>query len=195
MSVVTFSRAGIAGGMEEVLIGSPDDVCLHQALATALLCQGDDASTARGRLIQTQIKLEDPRLNDEDRKKLVNRERKLIRDHRKTWLGELAEWLCQDTYSFTLWRGWLHTVEAPELNPAFIEALAHAPIARLLRKLVIADERPGGPAALAALVDSPPLATLKELRLGVVGAGEVPGEVLCRLLGSCVSGERGVSTP
>ena len=47
MTTLTFSRAGMLGGIEAVLLGSPDDLCLHQAFATALLSQGDDASIAR----------------------------------------------------------------------------------------------------------------------------------------------------
>jgi len=177
MTVLTYSRAGMLGGMEEVLLESPDDTCLHQAYATTLLAQRDDASMARARFIQTQLELEG-RVSDEKRKKLVGRERKLLRDHGKTWLGELAPWLLQPTYGFTMRRGWLDSVEAPELDAAFVEALARAPIARLLRSLTIAHERPGGAAALAVLLDSPLAHTLKTFRLGQAGAGKAPAEAL-----------------
>lgn len=177
MTVLTYGRAGMLGGMEEVLLTGPEDVCLHQAYATALLAQGDDSSTARARFIQTQLKLEG-RTTDEERKKLTGRERKLLRDHGKTWLGELAAWLLQPTYSFTMRRGWLDAVEAPELDPAFVAALARAPIARLLRSLTIAHERPGGAAALSVLLDSPLASTLTTFRLGEAGTGKAPVEAL-----------------
>src|SRR4051794_38434930 len=181
MTALASSRAGMLGGIEEVLVGSPDDLCLHQAYATALLTQGDDASSARARFVQTQIKLEGT-LGDEERKKLTGRERKLLRDHGKTWLGALAPWLLQPTYSFTMRRGWLDRVEAPELDAGFVEALARAPIARLMRSLTIAHERPGGVAALAALLDSPLAITLTTFRLGQAGAGQVPAEALRKLV-------------
>jgi len=177
MTVLTYSRAGMLGGMEEVLLSSPDDTCLHQAYATALLAQGDDASVARARYVQTQLKLEG-RVSDEERKKLAARERKLLRDHGKTWLGELAPWLLQPTYAFTMRRGWLYSVEAPELDAAFVEALARAPIARLLRSLSFAHERPGGAAALGVLLDSPLAHTLTTFRLGQAGAGKPAAQAL-----------------
>jgi hypothetical protein len=182
MTVLIYSRAGMLGGMEEVLLGSPDDVCCHQAYATALLAQGDDASAARSRLVQTQIKLEGT-LSAEERKKLTGRERKLIRDFAPVWLGELEPWLVgRKTYAFAMKRGWLDSVEAPELDADFVAALARAPIARLLRTLTIAHERPGGVAALAPLLDSPVAATLTTFRLGEVGDGEAPADVLRRLV-------------
>ena len=181
MTTLTFSRAGMLGGIEDVLIGSPDDVCLHQAYATALLAQGDDASTARARLIQTQLKLEG-RLTDEDRKTLVGRERHLLRKHGKTWLGELALWLTRPTYGSTFRRGWLYSVEAPELDAGFVEALARAPIARLLGELHVAQAGPGGVGALSAILDSGLANTLTTFRLGEAGAGETPVVVLRRLV-------------
>jgi hypothetical protein len=177
MTVLTYSRAGMLGGMEAVLLTSPEDVCLHQAYATALLAQGDDPSMARARFIQTQLKLEG-RLGDEERKKLTGRERKLLRDHGKTWLGELAGWLTQPTYAYTMRRGWLDSVAAPELDAAFVRALAKAPIAQLVRSLAFAHERPAGPSALGVLLDSPLVNTLTTFRLGQAGAGKPPAEAL-----------------
>jgi hypothetical protein len=182
MTVLTYSRAGMLGGMEAVLISSPEDTCLHQAYATALLAQGDDASMARARLIQTQLKLEG-RLSDEERKKLTGRERKLQRDHGKAWLGDLAGWLLQPTYAYTLRRGWLDSVTAPELDAAFVQALAKSPIAQLLRSLTFAHDRPAGPSALGVLLDSPLVATLATFRLGQAGAGKPAAEALREILG------------
>jgi hypothetical protein len=181
MTVLSYSRAGMLAGTEDVLIGSPDDLCLHEAYATALLAQGDYANVARARFVQTQLKLEGA-LGDEERKKLTGRARKLLRDHGKTWLGELAPWLLQPTYAFTMRRGWLGAVEAPELDPAFVAALVRSRIASLLQKLTFAHERPGGVSALAALLDSPLAATLTTFRVGQSGAGEVPAVALRRLV-------------
>jgi hypothetical protein len=166
-----------------VLVGSPEDVCLRQAHATALLEQGDPANSARARYIQTQLKLEEPGLSAEERKKLTARERKFLRDHGRAWLGELASWLLdRPGYRFTLWRGWLDSVEAPELDAGFIAALARSPRARLLRRLSIENNQPGGPAALAPLLDAGVLSGLCEFCLGKSGAGEPAAEVIARLV-------------
>ena len=180
MPAVTITRQSSLGGMEEVVFGDPDDVCLHHAYTSALLMQGDAASIARARFIQTQLKLEGA-LSAEERRKLVGRERKLLRDHGKVWLGELSAWLCRGDYRFTMWRGWLRLVEAPELDAAFLAALARSPMVRLLKSLVIAHDQPGGTAALAQLLDSPLADTLTEFQLGEIGEGEVPAVVIRRL--------------
>jgi hypothetical protein len=173
-------------GIEEVLVDSPDDVCLHQSHATALLAQGDPASQARARFIQTQLKLEENHLSAEDRKKLVARERKLLRDHGRAWLGELAECLLdRPGYKFRLWRGWLAEVQAPELDAGFIAALAASPRARLLRALVIESDRPAGAGALAPLLDAAFLPGLREFRLGETATDEAPADVIARLARGC----------
>jgi hypothetical protein len=181
----TFARAGMLEGVEEVLVGSPDDVCLHLGYASALLRQGDPANMARARYIQTQLKLEESGLSSEERRKLGGRERKFLRDHARAWLGELAAWLVdRPGYKFTLWRGWLESVQAPELDAAFVARLAASPRARLLRRLVIDSDQPGGAQALAPLLDAGFLAGMCEFRLGEtgVGAGAAPAEVIARLV-------------
>ena len=183
MLTSTYTRCGMLQGMEEVLVSSPDDLCLHQAYASSLLAQGDPASAARARYIQTQIKLEGLGLSAEERKKLTGRERKFLRDHGRVWLGELAPYLLdRPGYKFALWRGWLEMVQAPELDAGFIEVLAGSPRARLLRRLLIESDRPGGVCALAPLLDAPFLAGLLELRVGEAGAGQAPSALLERLV-------------
>jgi hypothetical protein len=182
MLISTYSRAGMLEGIEEVLVASPDDVCLHQGYASALLTQGDPASAARARFIQTQLRLEDERLPADDRRKLVARERKLLRDHGRAWLGELAAYLLdRPGYKFTLWRGWLATVQAPELDGGFLAVLAGSPRARLLRRLLIDGDGPGGTSGLAPLLGATFLAGLVEFRLGEAGAGETPADAIARL--------------
>jgi hypothetical protein len=171
-------------GIEEVLVASPDDVCLHQGYASALLTAGDPASGARARFIQTQLKLEDERLPADERRKLAGRERKLLRDHGRAWLGELAAYLLdRPGYKFTLWRGWLATVRAPELDAGFLAVLAGSPRARLLGELAIDSDRPDGATALAALLGATFLNGLREFRLGEAGAGEAPADLIARLAG------------
>ncbi len=183
MFATASARAGMLEGIEEVLVSSPEDVCLHQAHATALLSQGDPASAARARYIQTQLKLEEPSLPADERKKLTARERKFLRDHGRAWLGELSAWLLdRPGYRFSLWRGWLDSVEAPELDADFIAALARSPRARLLRRLSIADRRPAGPPALAPLLEASFLAGLCEFCLGETGTGLPAAEVIVRLV-------------
>ena len=180
-----FTRAGMLEGMEEVLVGSPEDVCLHQAHATALLTQGDPASAARARYIQTQLKLENAQVPAEERRKLAARERKLLRDHGRAWLGELAPYLLdRPGYRFSLWRGWLESVEAPELDAGFLAALARSPRSRLLRRLVFATDQPDGGAALVPLLEAPFSSALREFRLGDAGADEAPAEAIARLIRS-----------
>jgi hypothetical protein len=182
MFATAYARAGMLEGIEEVLVGSPDDVCLRQAHASALLGQGDPASAARARYIQTQLKLEEPALPAEERKKLAARERKLLRDHGRAWLGELAAWLLdRPGYRFSLWRGWLDGVEAPELDAGFIAALAGSPRARLLRRLVVDSDQPAGPGALAPLLGASFLGGLVEFRLDQAGGGEAAADVIARL--------------
>jgi hypothetical protein len=183
MLTSTYTRSAMLGGIEEVLVGSPDDVCLHQAYASALLAQGEPASAARARFIQTQLKLEDESLSVEERRKLAARERKFLKDHGRAWLGALAAYLLdRPGYRFRLWRGWLEDVEAPELDVGFVTLLADVAEARLLRRLVFLDDRPGGVAALAPLLGASFLPGLREFRLGEAGTREVPGEWIARLI-------------
>jgi hypothetical protein len=185
MLTLSIGRAGMAEGLEEVLVTSPEDVCLHQAYASALLAQGDPACLARARFIQTQLKLEETHLSVEERRKLVGRERKLLRDHGRAWLGELAAYLLdRPGYRFTLWRGWLDSVEAPELDAGFIRTLARSPHARLLRRLVIASAAPGGVAALAPLLEASFLHSLCEFRLGDTTTEEPPAALIARMVES-----------
>src|SRR5262245_2674649 len=152
MLVADLTRHALFAGVEEVLRASPDDECLHRAYASTLLQSRDPADAARGRLIEAQLKLEDPDCPADQRRKLEARRRKLIRDHGRGWLGGLADYLLgRPDYRFELWRGWLERVLTPAVEADFIAELARAPQARLLRRLEFASAGPGGPQVLAVL--------------------------------------------
>jgi hypothetical protein len=183
MLLADYSQAAMLTGMEEVLVGSPDDGCLHRAYAGSLLASRDPAVAARGRLIEAQLRLEEPSCPPEQRRKLEARRRKLQKDHARAWLGPAlsAYLLDRPGYCFELARGWLDAVTAPGLDAGFIRALAEAPLARLLLRLAIESDRPDGSAALAPLREAPFLGRLALLRVGGV---EGPAEaVLARLAG------------
>src|SRR5262249_41894334 len=102
------ARDGMISGMEEVVVQCPDDVIMHRAFASALLQHRDPAASARGKFIEVQLKLEEPGLPDDQRRKLASRQRKLLKDHGRAWLGELAGWLLdRPGYRFEMKRGWL----------------------------------------------------------------------------------------
>jgi len=185
MLTATASRSAMLTGLEEVLVTSADDVCMHKAYASALIASCDPVNLARGRFIEAQLKLEGVGVKPEEKKKLQGRERKLLRDHGRSWLGALASFLLdRPGYRFTMARGWLASVEAPQLEADFIAVLARAPEARLLRRLVILQTEPAGVQALAPLTDASFIEGLRELEVVEQGSGEVPGAVLARLLGA-----------
>jgi hypothetical protein len=175
MLLSTSALDGMVEGLEEVLLANPDDLFTHRAYADLLIRHRDPAFAARGRLIEAQLKLEQPGGAEEVRKKLERRNKKLLKDHGRFWLGSLAPYLLdqqgledEDEYRFELARGWLDTVVAPVLHLDFIKVLARAPQARLLRKLVIESAAPGGPEALAPLLGASFLPSLRVFWLGPV---------------------------
>src|SRR5215471_18789081 len=102
--------------LEQAILADPDDRAAHMAYADYLDEQGDP----RGELIQVQLAPEDPALPAGERKKLQAREKKLLRAHRREWLGPLLappllEGLRLSDYAFTrpdkirfeFRRGWL----------------------------------------------------------------------------------------
>ena len=128
--------------LEAELAAQPDDLATHAAYADLL----DETGDPRGEFIQTQLMLEgesDPAR----RRELRRREAELLVAHQAEWLGGLGPLLLgphehddrpQDhAHRFSFRRGWLETLEIGNLNFAFARALARAPIARLLRELVL----------------------------------------------------------
>ena len=161
--------------LEAALVTDPDDLASHAAYADWLAEQGDP----RGEFIQVQLALEDPNKSAAERKKLQQREKKLLDQHARDWLGDLAPFLLdqQDVhhswvdagkgYHFQFARGWVETLHVFELSTAFAEAFNRNPLFRLLRNLSI---RAGGADGsddpdLPALA-SPHLTHLRRLQLG-----------------------------
>jgi uncharacterized protein (TIGR02996 family) len=117
--------------LEEALAENPDDLAAHSAYADCLQEQGDP----RGEFIQVQLALEDPERSPAQRKELQKREQALLKEHGPEWLGDLARWPKEARLQFA--RGQLDAVEVASLSLDFARALARAPQARLLRRLVI----------------------------------------------------------
>ena len=131
--------------LETALFANPDDIATHAAYADWLSQQGDP----RGEFIQVQLQLEDPSVPAENRKKLQAREAELLKEHGKTWLGGLAEFLAVDapppdkaqrydeSHRAQFARGWLDSITSNNLKVNFARALVKAPEIRLLRELRI----------------------------------------------------------
>jgi uncharacterized protein (TIGR02996 family) len=126
--------------LEKALIADPDDLAAHSAYADWLSQQGDP----RGEFIQVQLMLEDPSRAEKERKELQQREKDLLKRHRREWLGSLAQPLLdQEEWGkcdFQFARGWLDTLQIPNLSVARARALVNAPEVRLLRRLHIEQE-------------------------------------------------------
>jgi uncharacterized protein (TIGR02996 family) len=135
--------------LEEALAEAPDDLAAHMAYADYLTEQGDP----RGEFVRVQLALEDERKSAAERKKLRQREKALLAEHGRAWLGEdLAAFLLDgraDDMSEAWWdvrgprgefafaRGWLDHLKIDYLTEDYGFTLAHAPSARLLRRLTI----------------------------------------------------------
>jgi uncharacterized protein (TIGR02996 family) len=120
--------------LEEALAADPDDRAAHAAYADLLQEEGDP----RGELISVQLALEDPRRPAPERRELQRREKDLLKGHTREWLGELAPFLlARAGHEYQLARGWLDNLVIGPLTVPFARALARAPQARLLRRLVI----------------------------------------------------------
>jgi uncharacterized protein (TIGR02996 family) len=124
--------------LEQALVDNPDDLAAHSAYADYLTEQGDP----RGEFIQVQLALENPKVARGKRKLLQQREKALLKEHGRAWLGELADFLWakkrnEAEYSFA--RGWLDEIGIGLLTGPCAKALAEAPQVGLLRGLVIVD--------------------------------------------------------
>jgi uncharacterized protein (TIGR02996 family) len=133
--------------LELALVENPDELANHMAYADYLGEQGDPL----GDFVRVQLALEDPKIQDAQRKKLQAQEKKLLDANVRTWLGALAPFCLgevkdaarswntiQVDYAFR--RGWLHSLKATNFSVAFTRALAASPEARLLHRLHLEDE-------------------------------------------------------
>src|SRR5262245_19761650 len=75
--------------LEEALAEDPDDLAAHMAYADFLTEQGDP----RGELIQVQLALEDTGRKGDERARLLRREKELLKQHARQWLGDVGRFL------------------------------------------------------------------------------------------------------
>jgi uncharacterized protein (TIGR02996 family) len=148
--------------LESALVENPDDLATHYAYADFLQEQGDP----RGEFIQLQLALEDPQRTETERRKVQARAKELLREHRREWLGILADELFPPTeHQFA--RGWLDSLALRGSADSgrrtdWGSLLCLAPEARLLRKLVLEYDE----GLVEALLDSPFLLNLRTLQIG-----------------------------
>jgi uncharacterized protein (TIGR02996 family) len=131
--------------LERALLESPDDDAAYAAFADRL----NELDDPRGEFAQVQLRLEDAGVPAKQRAALHKREKALLKEHGRQWLGELAPFLLDqqgvpehqaqsgDGNRFQFRRGWLDSVHIPFLDADLARALGRAPQTRLLRNLVI----------------------------------------------------------
>jgi uncharacterized protein (TIGR02996 family) len=141
--------ASLRESLEAALVDNPDDLASHMAYADYLTEQGDPL----GDLVRVQMLLEDGSRPADERKKLQQQERKLLKAHGRAWLGELAPYLLdqkpkkqRDYYEdlqvgYTFRRGWVDSLALLRYSVAFTRVLARSPQLRLLRRLVMVDNK------------------------------------------------------
>jgi uncharacterized protein (TIGR02996 family) len=156
-------RTSLREALESALIENPDDLASHAAYADFLQEQGDP----RGEFIQVQLALENGSLPRTERLRLESRERELLRDHRREWLGDLADLFDDedDGDSCVFARGWPDTVRIGRLGEDAAALLADAPQLCLLRQLLL-DNVNSDDAVMRLLSRSEWLGNLRVLRVG-----------------------------
>jgi uncharacterized protein (TIGR02996 family) len=156
-------RKSLREALESALIENPDDLASHAAYADLLQEQGDP----RGEFIQVQLALENESLPRTERLRLESRERELLLEHRRAWLGELADLFDDEDerHSWRFARGWLDTIRIEWMEEWLAELLADAPQLALLRQLLIDDSDSEG-AVMRRLSRSQWLGNLRVLRVG-----------------------------
>jgi len=141
--------------LEEDLVANPDDLASHMAYADYLTEQGDP----RGELIQIQLELERLPRTSNRWTGLRTRTLELITQHGRTWLGELAPYLLEESHThavpFQLHRGWLDALYLENLTLNLARTVALAPQVRLLSQLDIDGVNREGPGLFAGGSDTP----------------------------------------
>src|SRR5262249_26871912 len=141
------AAGSLRDSLERALVEDPDDLASHMAYADYLSEQGDPL----GEFVRVQLALEDPSRPPPERDRLKKQEEQLLKAHGPAWLGELAPYLLAGkkkkrdwgeldvTFSFA--RGWLDSLEVSFYGVEFIRVLARAPQLRLLRNLVMYENK------------------------------------------------------
>jgi uncharacterized protein (TIGR02996 family) len=143
-------ESALRSSLEDALAENPDDTAAHMAYADHIVELGDP----RGELIQVQLALEDEALEASQRAKLAAREKALLKQYERTWLGTMAGyWLdtidekdwdfwSGDSYGHTWRRGWIDSLTFTACSPhAAAAAKKCAPRLRCLRELRILSGR------------------------------------------------------
>jgi uncharacterized protein (TIGR02996 family) len=130
-----------AVAFERALAEDPDDVAGWSAYADYL----DEQGSPRGEFMQVQLALEDESRSRQERKQLQAREKKLLKEHERDWLGTLAPHLLDpvepiDEYDefqnpdYRWRRGFLSALTTHRLTTTFAQALAVDSAARFVRE-------------------------------------------------------------
>lgn len=132
---------------DELELPDLDDPQACAVYADCLIEQGDP----RGEFIQVQLRLERRGLSADERGKLRKRERELLAQHARTWLGSLAPSL-EAGQRFKFRRGFLHTINKGAcLNDSGLQQLREFPQLRSLSSHEMTDAGLVHVAKIAAL--------------------------------------------
>lgn len=130
--------------LEAALVENPDDRAAHAAYADHLTELGDP----RGEFVAVQLALEDDARPADERRRLRDRERHLLAQHAREWLGDAGRFLAGDwtgegrPFDYRFARGWPDAIRVLPFPDAVFPALARSPEMRLLRTLdVVYDTR------------------------------------------------------
>jgi uncharacterized protein (TIGR02996 family) len=85
--------------LEEALIDDPHDVASWAAYSDLLTEEGN----SRGEFVAVQLALENPELGTKERRRLRDRENKLLAQHEREWLGRLAPFLLDERTADAWW--------------------------------------------------------------------------------------------
>jgi uncharacterized protein (TIGR02996 family) len=138
---------------EQAIRDDPDDTASYAAYADWLQEQTNPIDVARGEFMHVQMALEDVHRPTTERATLQARERELLAQYERVWLGELAPHLLDpilnaqgqpfeyQTHHDHRWhRGFLGSVHVRYLTTRSAQCLATAPVAQFLRKLHVDGE-------------------------------------------------------
>ena len=128
----------------DAILKDPDNKEPYLVYADWLEERGDP----RGELIRVQWRLEDEQLDGDDRADLKGREKALLKEHKRSLLGDLADELVDQKkpaaldyygqlYSCEFQRGFLDAIKTEYLTLDFSKKLKRYPFISLLRKLSI----------------------------------------------------------
>jgi uncharacterized protein (TIGR02996 family) len=134
--------------LEAALVADPDDVVRHAAYADYLIEQGDP----RGEYIRLQLAAEDRTQSVANLRELEDAAHKLLLVHEREWLGglwpsvarrpsaRLVAGPIQPSLTMTWRRGWIDGIRVHPLSDELVNAIASAPITRLLGTFAVTQQ-------------------------------------------------------